>query len=50
MRRKLQAAYEQPTYDKAKATLKRVRSELALMNQSAARRAVSRVVLKKEVA
>lgn len=37
MRRKLQAAYEQPTYDKAKVALKRVRSELALMNQSAAR-------------
>jgi transposase-like protein len=37
MRRKLQAAYEQPTYDKAKQALKRVRSELALMNQSAAR-------------
>ncbi|HEY6240583.1 MAG TPA: IS256 family transposase [Burkholderiales bacterium] len=37
MRRKLQAAYEQPTYDKARVALKRVRSELALMNQSAAR-------------
>jgi transposase-like protein len=37
MRRKLQAAYQQPTYEKAKAALKRVRSELALMNQSAAR-------------
>jgi transposase-like protein len=37
MRRKLQAAYEQPAYDKAKAALKRVRGELALMNQSAAR-------------
>lgn len=37
MRRKLQAAYEQPTYDRAKLALKRVRSELALMNQSAAR-------------
>ena len=36
MRRKLQAAYEQPTYDKARVALKRVRSELALMNQSAA--------------
>ena len=36
MRRKLQAAYEQPTYDKAKAALQRVRSELALVNQSAA--------------
>jgi len=37
MRRKLQAAYEQPTYEQAKAALKRVRSELALMNQSAAK-------------
>jgi len=37
MRRKLQAAYQQPTYEKAKAALKRVRSELALSNQSAAR-------------
>jgi transposase-like protein len=37
MRRKLQAAYQQPTYEKAKVALKRVRSELALMNQSAAR-------------
>jgi transposase-like protein len=37
MRRKLQAAYEQPTYEKAKASLKKVRSELALMNQSAAK-------------
>ena len=37
MRRKLQAAYEQPTYDKARVALKRVRGELALMNQSAAR-------------
>ena len=37
MRRKLQAAYEQPTYDKAQAALKRLRSELALMNQSAAK-------------
>jgi transposase-like protein len=37
MRRKLQAAYEQPTYEKAKTSLRRVRSELALMNQSAAR-------------
>ncbi len=37
MRRRLQAAYQQPTYEKAKAALRRVRSELALMNQSAAR-------------
>jgi len=37
MRRKLQAAWQQPTYEQAKAALKRVRSELALMNQSAAR-------------
>ena len=37
MRRKLQAAYEEPTYDQAKARFKRVRSELALLNQSAAR-------------
>lgn len=36
MRRKLQAAYEQPTYGKAKAALQRVRNELALVNQSAA--------------
>lgn len=37
MRRKLQAAYEQPTYEKAKTSLRRVRSELTLMNQSAAK-------------
>lgn len=37
MRRKLQAAYEQPSYDRARTALKRVRSELALMNQSAAK-------------
>jgi transposase-like protein len=37
MRWKLQAAYQQPTYEKAKAALKRVGSELALSNQSAAR-------------
>jgi transposase-like protein len=37
LRRKLQAAYEQPTYEQAKAALKRLRSELALMNQSAAK-------------
>lgn len=34
-RRKLQAAYEQPTYAKAKAALLRVRSELAQLNVSA---------------
>jgi transposase-like protein len=34
-RRKLQAAYDQPTYAAAKAALKRVRSELSLLNQSA---------------
>ena len=37
MRRKIQAAYEQPTYEKAKAALKKVRAELALQNQSAAK-------------
>lgn len=37
MRRKLQAAWQQPTYEQAKVALKRVRSELALMNQSAAK-------------
>lgn len=37
LRRKLQAAWQQPTYEQAKTALKRVRSELALMNQSAAR-------------
>ena len=37
LRRKLQAAYEQPTYEQARTALKRVRSELALMNQSAAK-------------
>jgi transposase-like protein len=35
-RRKLQAAYEQPTYPKAKAALSRVRSELSKLNASAA--------------
>jgi len=35
-RRKLQAAYEQPTYDLAKRALARVRSELVLLNASAA--------------
>ena len=34
-RRKLQAAYEQPTYAKAKAALDRVRSELTQLNASA---------------
>jgi transposase-like protein len=34
-RRKLQAAYEQPTYEAAKRALARVRSELALLNTSA---------------
>ena len=37
MRRKLQAAWQQPTYEQARAALKRARSELALMNQSAAK-------------
>jgi len=37
MRRKLQAAYQQPNYEQARAALKRVRSELALMNHSAAK-------------
>jgi len=34
-RRKLQAAYERPTYEKAKRALKRIRDELGLLNQSA---------------
>ncbi len=34
-RRKLQRAYDQPTYRKAKAGLKKVRAELNLLNQSA---------------
>jgi hypothetical protein len=34
-RRKLQAAYEQPTYEKAKARLMAIRKELSLINQSA---------------
>ena len=37
MRRKIQAAYQKATYEEAKAALKRVRAELALMNESAAR-------------
>jgi transposase-like protein len=35
-RRKLQAAYDQPTYDKAKRALAKVRAELVLLNVSAA--------------
>lgn len=35
MRRKLQAAYEQPTYDAAKGSLLKLKSELQLMNLSA---------------
>jgi transposase-like protein len=34
-RRKLQAAYELPTYDKAKARLESIRRELKLINESA---------------
>ncbi len=34
-RRRLQAAYEQPTYEKAKARLMAIRKELSLINQSA---------------
>lgn len=37
MRRKIQAAYQKPTYEKAKAALKTVRGELSLMNESAAK-------------
>jgi putative transposase len=36
-RRKLQAAYEKPTYAEAKATLLRLRRELGLLNESAVR-------------
>lgn len=36
LRKQLQAAYEQPTYDRAKKALQRVRRELALLNISAA--------------
>lgn len=36
MRRKLQAAYEQPTYDTAKRALGKLRAELTLLNASAA--------------
>ena len=35
MRQKLQRAYEQPTYEKAKPALLRLRGELKLLNQSA---------------
>jgi transposase-like protein len=35
-RRKLQAAYEQPTYEAAKRALGKLRAELALLNASAA--------------
>ena len=35
-RRKLQAAYDQPTYDKAKRALGKIRAELMLLNASAA--------------
>jgi transposase-like protein len=35
-RRKLQAAYEQPTYEKAKRALSKIRAELVLLNASAA--------------
>jgi transposase-like protein len=34
-RRKLQTGYQQPTYEKAKAALKKVRAELVTINQSA---------------
>ena len=37
MRRKLQAAYEQPTYDEAKGELQRIAKELKLINLSAAK-------------
>ncbi len=35
MRRKLQAAYNQPTYDEAKTALKKIRNELGALNLSA---------------
>jgi hypothetical protein len=35
-RRKLQAAYEEPTYEKAKRALSKIRAELVLLNASAA--------------
>ncbi len=37
MRKKLQQAYEQPTYDRAKQALRNIRAELKLMNESAVR-------------
>jgi transposase-like protein len=40
LRRKLQAAYEEPTYEKAKRALGKIRAELALLNASALRRQV----------
>lgn len=36
-RRKLQAAYEQPTYDRAKSRLRAIRKELSFINEDAAR-------------
>ncbi len=36
-RRKLQRAYQEPTYEKAKAALMKVKKELSLMNESAVR-------------
>jgi transposase-like protein len=35
MRKKLQAAYQEPTYEKAKERLSKIRKELQLINQSA---------------
>ncbi len=37
MRKKLQQAYEQPTYDKAKQAVSNIRAELKLLNESAVR-------------
>ncbi len=37
MRKKLQKAYEEPTYEKAVQSLKRIRTELKLLNESAVR-------------
>ena len=37
MRKKMQQAYEQPTYDKAKQALSNIRAELKLLNESAVR-------------
>ena len=42
LRRKLQAAYEQPTYEAAKRALGKVRAELVLFNASAVARAWTR--------